>query len=94
MSRHYTSLSIYFNELKWYLLAKRMEKKLMYDYDVREPFFFFQGNLYEKKYNDYFSYIRFVVERGICLVLQLAFCYVAMILSHLNWLKEQNLAER
>ena len=93
MSWHYTSLSIYFFELKWYLLAKKDEKKLMYDYDVREPFFL-QGNLYEKKYNDHFSYIRFIVERGICLVLQLAFCYVAMILSHLNWLKEQNLAER
>ena len=48
MSRHYTSLSIYFNELKWYLLAKRMEKKLMYDCDVREPFFFSKG-IYMKK---------------------------------------------
>lgn len=61
-----------------------MEKKLMHDYDVREPFFFSKGIYMKKKYNDYFSYIRFVVERGICLVLQLAFCYVAMILSHLN----------
>lgn len=55
----------------------------MYDYDVRE-LFFWQGNLYEKKYNDHFSYLIFVVERGIYLVLQLAFCYIAMILSHLN----------
>lgn len=65
------------------LISQKDGKKLMYDYDVRE-LFFWQGNLYEKKYNDHFSYLIFVVERGIYLVLQLAFCYIAMILSHLN----------